>query len=276
MAQFQAREPCCPDPCPQTGNGRQEHPILAFQIYDQCRQKTCDSCGPCTSAEACECILLDHDGMPVYGGFLLPGCVLSLSDAVGEVRVVPDSFHVHTLGAMVAQPSPLGHDCWQVEVRVEYACRLQFFDRLGRPMELRCLCTPPQGYCVHKDLRASVCCVTSYTMYGGHGDAPIIATDLFPTSMGDARPHALVELMAYALGATIVCMDADDCPEVYDGAYEETLRHVYLTVGTYLLLYVYRVVSLLVPSAGLCIPPACPEGSRDPCADFLSAPPHGP
>lgn len=274
MAQFQAREPCHPDPCSQAGRGRQECPILAFQIYDQLRQKTCDSCGPCTSAEPCECVLLDHTGMPTYGGVLLPGRVLCLPDAVGEVRIVPDSFHVHTLGAMVAQPSPIGQDCWQVEVRVEYACRLQFFDRLGRPMELRCLCNPPQSYCVHRDLHVSVCCVTSYTMYGGHGDAPIVATDLFPTCMGDGRPHALVELKAYSLGASIVCMDADDCPEVYDGAYEETLRHVYLTIGTYLLLYIYRVVSLRLPSAELSIPPARPEDNRDPCTDFLSSPLH--
>lgn len=253
---------------------QEEDAILAFKIYDQCRQKTCDSYGPWISAEPCECIILENrEGSGTFGRLVQPGRPVTLPDYVSKVKLVDDSFHVERLGTTVVRPSELKKGCWEIEVCVQYACRLQFLNHLLRPLPIQCVCLEDTTGEIRTETKMDLCvsfrCERRFTMYGG-GQSTIACSDFSDCRSSSAGPHALVELQAYPLDVSIVCVEqAVDCDDICDGMYEDTLKYIYITVGSYMMLFVYRIVALNIASSGFVVPHEKPDVSV--CDAFFDA-----
>lgn len=265
-----------------------KHSILAFNIYDECKQKLCDCCGPSISEEPCECIIMENFDYPCeFGRFIFPGCPITLPDQVSKVKIVDDSFKVKCVGVMVTEPSKVKKGYWDVEVQIKYEYKLRFYDYKMRPLTIKCLpmknLSEEDCGCTKDYMCASVCCSKTYTLYGGEDDSPVVATDLFCNNDCNGWPHAMVKLKSYPLDTSIVCVnecdccdccnccDCCDCCNCCDCCYEECIRYVYIKMGSYMLLYLYRIESLLIESKGFSVPEdyAFPDWSS--CEQFMQS-----
>lgn len=230
--------------------------ILTFKIYDKCKLKECDNYGPAISAEPCECIILDNSCYThEFGRFILPGRPITLSKRIFKAKICEDSFHVTSVNV---QTEPAQSKCgfWTVDVKIKYEFNLMFFDKYMCPLKIKFLGHHDKCKDVIKDsLRASVCTSRRYMLYGGKCASPITATDLCLGGKPKAGPHALVEFKSFPLGAEII--DVRDCGcgnNVYDSIYEETIRYIYVTIGTYMLIFLFRIVSMMIEGGGFAAP----------------------
>ena len=250
----------------------EEVSILAFQIYDQCKQKWCDCVGPWVSAEPCECILLEMpEDSDQFGRYLVPGQPVTLPDCVKKVKLEENSFLIERLGATIIRPVDLSHNCWEVEVRVTFTCNVEFYSDSMRRLPIRLLCKPcqeEQPNCVKPSLHIAYTLEKRMIMHGGK-DA--VTSAGLPDQRGcSAGPHAFVELKADPLEFCVVrAEDAADCPEVCDCNYEEPLNYLYGTIGVAMMLFLYQIISLHVPSSGISIPGDCLCDMQTPCEQFL-------
>ncbi|MCI2057757.1 MAG: hypothetical protein LKJ80_00935 [Oscillibacter sp.] len=261
-------------------DSKSEHPdkacgevsILAFQIYDQCRQKWCDSAGPWVSAEPCECILLEMPGeSDQYGRYLAPGQPVTLPDRVKKVKAEADSFVIQRLGASVLRPVDPSRDCWEVEVRAAFACNVEFYSEAMQRFPIRLLCesegekTP---VAVRPSLHTAFTVEKRIILHGGRNG--VTAAGLPEERGWGSAPHAFVELKADPLEfRSVRAEDSGACDEVCDCNYEEPLNYLYGTVGAAMMLFLYRIVSLRIPSSGIAIPKDCLCGLQTPCEQFL-------
>lgn len=245
--------------------------ILAFQIYDQCKQMWCDSLGPWVSGEPWECILLETpEESDLFGRFLSPGEPVTLPDCVRRLKIETDSFSVEKLSAAVVRPVTPARDRWEVEVRATLTCRVRFYSQTMRPLPVRLLrgegAEDAEG-CIRPGLRVAFNFEKRFILYGG-GDAVVSAG--LPDGHGcSAGPHAFAELKADPLEFQSVRVeDADSCREVCDCNYEEPLNYIYGSVGFAMMLFLYQIVSLRIPSCGISIPPDCLCDFKTPCEQF--------
>lgn len=245
--------------------------ILAFQIYDQCKQKWCSCFGPWVSAEPCECILLEMpEESDQFGRYLAPGQPVTLPDRVKKVKLEEDSFLVERLGATIVRPIDPSRNCWEVEVRVTVTCNVQFYSESMQRFPIRLLCKPGEETkksCVKPSLHTAFTLEKRMLLHGGK-DA--VTSSGLPSEHGcSAGPHAFVELKADPLEFCVVRADnTPECCEVCDCNYEEPLNYLYGAVGLAMMLFLYQIISLRIPSSGISVPQDCVCDVRTPCEQF--------
>lgn len=246
-----------------------EASILAFQIYDQCKQKWCGPVGPWISAEKCDCILLETpEESDRFGRYLAPGQPVTLPDRVKKVRLEEGSFSTEKLSATIVRPADPSCECWEVRILATVICSVEFYSDSMRRLPIRLLCgADGEENCLRPGLRVAFTCEKRMFLRGGTG---AVTTSGLPEGHGcGTEPHVFAELKAdplkfYALRAE----DAADCGEVCDCNYEEPLRYLYADVGFAMMLFLYRIVSMRVASSGISVPEDCRCDLQTPCEQF--------
>lgn len=218
--------------------------IIAFKVYDSCRQQDCldnSKIGPARAA----------------GTGSGTGCC---SFTPGEIIVPPSNAAAVTISNLRVEdvivvskvPNNFRPGFWDIDLKYVFRYTLTFRNINGEGF-----CTVPAQSVFNKTV----------TLFGSVATDTMIATDLFNShDGGEARtlcgsPFVLVESKAVALRAELgfdrCCCDDNDAD------------FVNITIGLFTIIKLYRIVNLLVESRGFCIPERCNDiSSTNPC-DFF-------
>ncbi|MCL2566252.1 MAG: hypothetical protein FWE24_10700 [Defluviitaleaceae bacterium] len=244
--------------------------IIAFKIYDICRQQDCldfDDIGPARAAEEtalgqeiiCEgdIIIPPHDAASV-----------SLED-----------LHIKRIVIVDKRPSCFRKGYWDVELKYVMGYRLVF-----RGADAR----------IKHDVKAFSIFNRKVTLFGSEGCDLFVSTDLFgKDGMFEAMPFIMAEGKAMALSASIIydhcrpCHGCDDHEIGGSGGADGRRRAkgVEVVIGLFSIVKLFRLVDLAVESTGFTIPEECEDiCPLDPCEFFdglefpmdLFAPPQKP
>ena len=205
-------------------------PIMTLKIYDSCRKKNC--LGPSELGPA-----RHHEGHECGGPIIVPK---------GAQSVSVEDLHVRRIVILSKKPSPFRNGFWDLEIKYVFDYNLRFFGSEGREIER---------------VRGTNTWGQRLSLFGSVGSEVTMATDLImggETTMG-GEPFTMIEAKAMALTADIKHHHCE----------EEHHAHVFVTIGLFSIIKLFRLVSLLVESRGFVIPSSCGDVMpTNPC-DFF-------
>jgi len=206
-------------------------PIMTLKIYDCCRKKNC--LGPSELGPA-----RHQEGHGHHGG--------PITVPKGAQSVSVEDLHVKRIVILSKKPSPFRNGFWDLDIKYVFDYDLRFFGSEGREME---------------KIRGTNTWGQRLSLFGSVGSEVTMATDLIAggeTTMG-GEPFTMIEAKAMALTADI---KHNHCEEGHHA-------HVFVTIGLFSIIKLFRLVSLLVESRGFVIPDSCGDVlPTNPC-DFF-------
>ena len=223
-----------------------EECIIAFKVYDSCRQQDCldeEEIGP---ARAAECVRIG-------GEVINEGDVIDPPYNAAAVTI--DRLKVKKIIIVDKRLNELREGFWNVDLKYVFEYRLTFREANGD---------------IIASVKANSIFNKSVTLFGSLGAGLVISTDLlsYPGSNGmtlDAEPFVWVEAKAVALNAQLHYQGRVNCGR-QDFAPEA--NYVRVTIGLFTIIKLFRIVNLTVESRGFCIPEECDVDSLEPCGFF--------
>ncbi|MCL2574129.1 MAG: hypothetical protein FWE34_06230 [Defluviitaleaceae bacterium] len=209
-------------------------PIMALKIYDSCRYKNClapSDLGPA----------LSMGGEPVQA-----------PDNAQSVSI--EDLHISRISILTKERNKLRKGYWDIEIQYDFDYHLRYVSRGG--VEI-----------------GTIPATNSFTqrcsLFGSRGEEVAVTTDLIAggvTTLG-GDPFAIVEAKAIGLAAEIrrdFCRGKhghghilfDEEIEPMHGGHRNR-NHVFVTIGLFSMVKLFRLVSLLVESRGFVIPDSC-------------------
>lgn len=218
--------------------------IIAFKVYDSCRQQDCLDMAQVGLARAAKC-----------------GTFCGTSYEAGELIVPPplatgvfiNNIKVKKVNVISKNESQFQRGFWDIELEYIIEYKLVFKGTGGAE-----ICRIP----------AQSTFIKTVSLFGSEATNTTISTDLGyygTNSLNlDADPFVFVESKAVALKAQLFFSRC--CPE----SQPDTADGVRVHIGLFTIIKLYRIVNLSVKSNGFCIPEECEDtGSTDPC-DFFN------
>jgi hypothetical protein len=250
--------------------------IIAFKVFDQCRIKKCIVKGPTISAEECTCIILQPDEEDHLGRVILPNTPIYVPEVVTKLKVIGDSFKTQKIDVSSILPSPFKPGYWDVEIVFTFIFKVELFDIHMNKLEI--LCCPSHcnsiKECKHTQdyISGSVNHIEKLTLFGSTNDGPLIASDIILQNEPpmENSPHVLAESKAYFVDAALRS-PKDMClfEEILDDIYDEPIIYIYITIGLFMLVKLFKLASILVESKGYSVPKAyCCDKEEDDCELF--------
>jgi hypothetical protein len=194
-----------------------QEPILAMKIYDSCRHKNCLGRKELGAAR-------DHEGRPI-------------EPPEGAQSASIENLRLRRIIVLSKEPCPFKRGYWDTEIKYVFEYDLRFIGQEGVELDI---------------IHATNSFNRRSTLFGSFGQDITIFTDV--SNNGDAMmsgdPFILVEAKAMALSAKI----SDECHPHHP---EPMRPQVFVTIGLFSIIKLYRMVSLLVESRGFVIPGAC-------------------
>ena len=222
-----------------------EERIIAFKVYDSCRQQNCltyEELGPARAAEQL-CIGEEHHR---EGDIIKP--------PPNAASATVDKLKVKRIIIVDKQPSPFKSGYWDVDVKFVFEYRITFREA---------------DACVITCIKANNIYNMKVCLFGSIGSDLVIGTDLL-RAFGDsatfeAEPFVLVEAKAVALHAQLHYAHHHEHHESDAQATE-----VRVTIGLFSIIKLFRLVNLTVESRGFDIPDECTPAPSPvcPCAFF--------
>ena len=167
----------------------------------------------------------------------------------GAVSVNMENFRLERVMVQKKEQNSFKPGYWDIDVRYNFLYDLVLLDVDGSELDI---------------IPAISAATKRYNLFGSIGNEVNIATDLFGARdysvSGD--PFVMVESKGMSLDARI--------REPYIKCGEEFPAAVFVTLGLFSVVKLFRLVSLVVESRGFVIPPACKASNPvDPC-DFFN------
>ena len=228
-----------------SGNNKvKDECIIAFKVYDACRQQDCLEESVLGGSRAA--MDTTYCGISVEAGEIITPPSNAAAVSISEVAV-------ERVVIVSKNPSPFSVGYWDIDLKYPFAYTLTFRDINGGA-----LCTVPAQSVYNKTV----------TLFGSVTTESSISTDLL-TSTGNtvdvnADPFVYVESKAVALKTELVyngccCGDNDNA------------SYVAVSIGLFTIIKLFRLVNLLVESKGFCIPEECTNtGNLNTCDYFES------
>jgi hypothetical protein len=225
--------------------------IIAFKIYDSCRHQQCltpADIGPSRAAECGEFGGEKHK----EGDIIKP--------PANAATVTIDQLRTRKIIIVDKQPCPFKQGYWDVDLKFVFEYRLTFREVDGK---------------VISQIKASSIFNMKLSLFGSTGNELSIGTDLFKSyhdsSTFEAEPFIWAEAKAIALHAAIHRgHHFDSCDEGEHGRHGgHRPNEVWVTLGLFSIINLFRVVNLSVESRGFCVPKECEDVSPiSPCEYF--------
>ena len=226
-----------------------EECIIAFKVYDSCRQQDCLTANEIGPARAAKNTVIGNETIQ-------EGEIIDPPSNAAAVTI--DNLRVKKVIIVDKSPNPFKNGFWDVDLKYVFQYRLTFREADGTP--------------IHSPVCANSIFNKKVTLFGSIGSDLIISTDLFKCSTHDsttlrAEPFIFVEAKAVALAAELKlqrrCSAVEDLPP--------EPNRVNVTIGLFTIIKLYRLVNLNVQSRGFCIPKECEDISPlNPCDFFES------
>ena len=215
-----------------------EERIIAFKVYDSCRQQNClthKEIGPARAAEQL-CIGDEHH----REGDLIKPPPLAASATVSHLRI-------KKIKVVSKEPSAFKNGYWDVDIKFVFEYRITF-----READASKITT----------IKANNIFNMQVTLFGSVGSGLVIGTDLMhglcDSATFDAEPFVLVEAKAVSLHADL------------NYHHDDHAKDVRVTIGLFSIIKLFRLVNLTVESRGFDIPDECPPAPSPvhPCTVF--------
>ena len=206
--------------------------LISFKVYDSCRQQVClarSELGPSRAARDFE----------ICGNKTAEGEIIVAPSEASSVEI--ENLSVKNITIMDKTPHPFRKGFWDIRLKFEFQYRLVFIREDG------CVLGGAWAY--------SIFCKRA-CLFGSAEQDVVNATDLFKhmtgqTNIFDAEPYVLVEARADALSAEI------------------HRKRIFVYIGLFTIIKLFRIVQLLVETKGFCIPEECREAPpMKPCDYF--------
>lgn len=218
--------------------------LIAFKVYDSCRQQNCLDSGIVGPARAANCTT--YCGNTVQQGEIIVPPTNAAGVAVSDLKV-------ERVVIVSKNPSNFKLGYWDIDLKYVFSYTLSFKNVNGDT-----LCTVDAQSVYNKMV----------TLFGSATTESAISTDLLSSSGTtidlNADPFVWVESKGVALkvelGYNNSCCNA--------GADDENADVVRITIGLFTIIKLYRIVNLVVSSKGFCIPNVCEDSANDPCDAF--------
>ena len=226
-----------------------EECIIAFKVYDSCRQQDCLTANEIGPARAAQNIIIGNEQIQ-------EGEIIDPPSNAAAVTI--DNLCVKKIIIVDKSPNPFKNGFWDVDLKYVFKYRLTFREADGTPIN--------SPVCANSIFNKKI------TLFGSIGSDLVIATDLFRSNINDsttlkAEPFIFVEAKAVALSAELkfqrqISPGQDLPPEP---------NRVNVTIGLFSIVKLYHLVNLNVQSKGFCIPRECEAVSPlNPCDFFES------
>ncbi len=226
-----------------------EECIIAFKVYDSCRQQDCLTANEIGPARAAKNTVIGNETIQ-------EGEIIDPPSNAAAVTI--DNLRVKKVIIVDKSPNPFKNGFWDVDLKYVFQYRLTFREADGTPIN--------SPVCANSIFNKKV------TLFGSVGSDLVIATDLFKCHTNDsttlrAEPFIFVEAKAVALAAELKLQrrisPIEDLPP--------EPNRVNVTIGLFTIIKLYRLVNLNVQSKGFCIPKECEDISPlNPCDFFES------
>jgi len=224
-----------------------EERIIAFKVYDSCRHQNCltpSEIGPARAAEQL-CVGDEHHK---EGDIIRP--------PANAASATVDKLKIKRIVIVDKQPSPFKNGYWEIDIKFVFEYRITFREA---------------DACVISSIKANNIHNMKVCLFGSVGSGLVIGTDLM-RAFGDAatfeaEPFVLIEAKAMSLNAKL------HYPKHHKHSREECedkATEVWVTIGLFCIIKLFRLVNLSVESRGFDIPDECgPMPSPiSPCAFF--------
>lgn len=223
-----------------SGNGcndkhrEREECIIAYKIYDSCRQQDCLTPNELGPARSVEDVCID-------GQHINEGDVIDPPNDAAAVTV--DKIRIEKVIITNKEPNPFKQGFWDVDIKYVFNYNLTFREADGS---------------IIGKLKANSIYNKKLTLFGSNSTDLFIATDLMATRGGDnvvlsSDPYIMVEAKSVALNAELryqARTPQDIAPQP---------NEVLVTIGLFSIVKLYRIVDLMVESRGFCTPPECED-----------------
>jgi hypothetical protein len=225
------------------GGGLKDECVIAFKVYDSCRQQDClDSnlIGPARAAST---------GTGCNPGYTV-GEIITPPASAAAVTI--SNLRVSDVIVVSKVPNTFRPGYWDIDLKYVFSYTISFRNINGEVS-----CTVDAQSVFNK----------TATLFGSVATDTTLATDLTNSSTGgesaslSGAPFVLVESKAVALKAVLgydnCCCDNNEATEVN------------VTIGLFTIIKLYRLVNLIVESKGFCIPEQCTNtAALNPCEYF--------
>lgn len=245
--------------------------IIVQKTYGKCRQQEClKPIGVDTSITP-GIIKIDSSRLgeveDISGGGLIgtitPNSIIKFDSTVAGVQLVPNTFKISDIKIQSVQPSAFSQDgFYDITVKYTFAYEINLLDSNGDPIPVT------QGTGTITNIAAYTTYTKLLSLFGGEASSLTVATanNFYTpqTTFNEGNlPYASVQAIANPLTISI-------------GTYvvgTETEYHADVTLGLFSITKLFRIVDMLVASAGSSDIPVCePIQPGDPCEYFTSLP----
>lgn len=219
--------------------------IVAFKVYDQCRQQDC-----LTPAILGPAIYAGPTGCTLGGEVETNGSTLIVPTSATGVVIVPGSVHVSDIVIAGKTPNQLKPGFYNIDLKITISYTLRFTDADGMPILLIC------GYNQSPDVPSESIRTKQVTLFGSISSDVTVVSDLM-TLNGSSQiaPFVFAEGKAVGLDAIIK---------------RGTINTVDVTLGVFIIIRLCRTVQLIVESKGFFKPEPFTNISPDPSEFFNS------
>ena len=226
------------------GNNRiKDECIIAFKVYDSCRQQDCLDRAQVGLARAAKSGTFC--GTSYDAGELIVPPPLATGVFMKDVRV-------KKVNVLSKTESQFKRGYWDIELAYIIEYKLVFKGAGGTE-----ICRIP----------AQNTFIKSVSLFGSEATNTTISTDLsvFGTNSFDMDADPFVYVESKAVGLKAQLFYSRCCPEEQP----DTADGVRVHIGLFTIIKLYRIVNLSVKSNGFCIPEECEDtGSTEPCEFF--------
>jgi hypothetical protein len=249
---------------------KNEESIIAFKVFDQCKIQKCITQGPVISQEKCTCIIVEPNSEDNLGRAILPEKPIYLPEIVSKTKVINNSFETKKIEVFSIAPSNIKEGYWDVEILFTFIFKIQLLDQNMNILKILCCpddcnsikeCTHIKNY-----IWGSVNYIEKLTLFGSEGNSPLIASDIILNNQPPSEnlPHIFVESKAYFIDANI-----HNEEDICDGdIYDDPIIYVYITIGIFMIVKLFRLANILVESKGYSIPKQYCDNKLDDCELF--------
>ena len=215
-----------------------EENIIAMKIYDFCRNQECLTREQLGAPRALE--PLSICGKNIHEGDIIPVPYEASS-------VTMDKLRVSKVLIISKEPSSFKKGYWDIELKIVFKYRLLFREEDG---------------CVIGEVKAYSNYNKRINLFGSDSSELFMATDMYANgseNMLGVEPFVNIEAKAMNLGAKIKTKHH----------HEKEYKDLYVTIGLFSIIKLFRIVDLSVESKGFAIPKVCEGTSSIDACDFF-------
>ncbi len=212
-----------------------EECIVALKVYDSCRIQDCltsDDIGP---ARAAVTTVLGNQT-------IMEGDIIDPPDNAASVSI--EHLKVKKVIVIGKEPNPFKNGFWDITLKYVFIYKLTFREADGEVIGSIC---------------ANSIFTKKITLFGSIGSDIVVSTDLFSCLHEshdiDADPFVLTESKAVPLAAELRYSNCCCC----NGDSNSEPSEVFITIGLFTIIKLFRIVNLTVQSRGFCIPDECEQ-----------------